>query len=480
MDTFEPGTDSPTSDELTSLRAQNEALRSRLVLRTRVRTWLAVLLVVLTALSATLATVAVWTHRTLFDTERFMEVMGPALDDRAFYVALSGFVSDETLEVLDLDTRVTEALARIDLYLSDALIDALEIDARGQAILDRVDRPSLTALAPPITEALESRVTQTVDLFIASDEFRTRLPELVRRSHEVGVALVRNDLTSLPNVYIEDGSVRLNLIPVITDALRRVQAEIRDFLPDITVPDVVSDLAAEGRQQLAEAVKAELPDDFGQLTLMSEQRLDEIQAAAGRLDRFVWGILALTFILAVATIAVAPDRRRTTIHLGLGVAAGLALGWVLLRRIEQVILAEILNPDGEQAVRALLGEILTSLGSAVLLIAVTSVVVALAAYLAGRPAWMQRIAASTAPASGGSDFDRWVAGHHDLLKLTGIGLAVTAVFVIGFEPVAVIVIAGLLALWLWGISAARRRVSATVPTTVIDVGSTASGGESDT
>jgi hypothetical protein len=417
---------------------------------------------VLTALSATLATIAVWTHQTVFDTDRFMEVVGPALEDPAFYRATSAYVSDQVLEALDLDTRVTESLTQLDTYLSEALVEALDLDTRGQAILERFDRPSLTSLAPPITEALESRVTQVVDRFITSDEFRSRLPGLVRRSHEVGVALVRDDLASLPNVYVEDGSVRLNLIPIIADALRRVQAEIREFLPDITLPDAVSDLADEGRRQVADAVRAELPEDFGQLTVMSEQQLEAAQEAAARADRLVWAIVLFALILVVITIAVAPNRRRTAIQLGLGVAAGLVLGWVAIRRLEQAILAEILDPDGERVAGAILTEVLSDLGRVVVLVVVVALLAAVVAYLAGRPAWLDRAVSATTPEAGASAVDRWVAARHDPLRIAGIAVAVAAVFIVGFGLVVVIVTGGLLALYLWGISAARRRAVAAV------------------
>ena len=67
-----------------------------------------------------------------------------------------------------------------------------------------------------------------------------RFTDLVEQAHTAGVALLRNDLVELPNVYIDNGEVRLNLVPVINDALRHVAVEIRDFLPDVTLPDVVS------------------------------------------------------------------------------------------------------------------------------------------------------------------------------------------------------------------------------------------------
>ncbi|RPI26454.1 MAG: hypothetical protein EHM57_00055, partial [Actinobacteria bacterium] len=211
----------PTEDELTKLRGENEALRSRLERRTSIRKWLAVVLAVLTAVSVLASTVAVWAHQTVFDTDRFMETVGPAFEDPAFYSTMSNTLSEQTLQALDIEGRVTAALTQLDEYLSEALVEAIDPDPRVLELLSRFDRPSLTALAPSITTALETRVVGVIDDFITSDEFQTRFPELVRRAHEATIALVRNELAELPNVYIEDGEVRLNLIPVITEVLTR-------------------------------------------------------------------------------------------------------------------------------------------------------------------------------------------------------------------------------------------------------------------
>jgi hypothetical protein len=56
------------------------------------------------------------------------------------------------------------------------------------------------------------------------------------------VALIRDDVAELPNVYIEAGEVRLNLIPVIAEALRLVVQDAGDLLPDISLPGTVADL----------------------------------------------------------------------------------------------------------------------------------------------------------------------------------------------------------------------------------------------
>ena len=456
------GRGSSASDaELSRLRSENEALRSRIATRTRWRRWLTVVLVFLTALSVVATTIAVWAHETVFDTGQFMEVVQPALDDPALYAAVSERVSDEIIVALDLEARIAATLTGVDEYLSQTLIEALDVGDRGQAVLDRVDRPSLAVLATPIAAALETRITEIVDVFITSPEFEARFTNLVEQAHMAGVALLRNDLAELPNVYIENGEVRLNLVPTITEALRVVASEIRDFLPDVTLPDVIANGVDEGKQQLAEAVNAQLPEDFGQITLLSEQKLVEAQDAAHRLDQFVWLLVLLSIVLVVVTVAVSPTRRRTVIQLALGIAAGLVIGVAAIRRLESAIVEQISNPNGRAAGESLLGEVVASLRTVAVILVVVALIVAIAAYLLGRPAWItnlsNRLKSGSTSEQGRSGLDRWIAPRHDAMRIVGIAVAVIVLFITGIGLVSVVVVAGLLALYLWGISTATRR-----------------------
>lgn len=457
-----PAHEADTIQELARLHAENARLRNRLQLRREIRRWLSYVLVVLSALLVIASTVAVWTYQTAFNTDRFMATVEPALSDPAFYAALSDRVSDEALAALDLETRVTNRLNQLDEYISGALVDAIEVDPQVRDLLARFDRPTLAALAPPITSALEDRVTQVADRLITSEQFTSRFPNLVRQAHEASVALVRGDMAELPNVYIADGEVRLNLIPIIRDVLRQVIDELREFLPDVELPDVISDRVAEGRQQLGDALQAQLPPEFGQVTLMSQDALGEVQQTVHRLDQFMWLLLLVTVGMIAATIAVSPTRRRTLVQLGVGVVIGFILGAVVIRRLQAEVLAQAATPDGERAAGTLLAATMSSLRNVVLLVGAIALVCALLAYLAGRPTWVGRLAERgsqlVAGSPMGSELDRWVARYYETLRIAAIVVAVGIIFVTGLNIVALLIVGGLLALFLWAIAAANRRV----------------------
>jgi hypothetical protein len=445
------------------LEAEHRALRGRLESRRGWRRVVAVLLVILTSLSVTTTAVAFWVHDTILDTDQFMETVGPVLEDPVFYELIGRRTSEEVLDVLDIETRVTTALSQLDAFLSEALLDALELGPQGRELLERFDRPSLTALAPSITEALETRVDMRIRSFFASEAFTTRLPDLVRRAHEVTVALARDELSELPNVYIADGEVRLNLIPLIAEAIQGVVDDIRGFLPDIDLPPVVSDQLAQGREQLAEALEARLPEDFGQVTVMSEDNLSALQTAAVRLDRLVWGLVILSAILVAATFAISPTRRRTAVHLGIGVAAALGLSLIAVGELERAVVDQFVDPGSQESARVLVARLLVALRNTMLVIGVISLLVAIVAYLAGRPSWLRRasdeVSGLTDPEAPASDLDIWVAAHNDGLRIVGLAIAIgAAVLLIGGRPIPLLVLGGVLALYLWAVAQATKRV----------------------
>lgn len=450
-------------DEVALLQAENERLRASLDNRSRWRGVLTWILVVLTCLSVVASAVAVWAHQVVFDTDRFMRTVQPALDNPDFYVMVGDRASQATLEALDIETRLTASLEDLDAYLSDALADALELGDRARDLLDRFDRPSLAELAPPIAASLETRIDTRIHQFFSSEAFRARFPDLVRRVHQAAIALARNDLAEYPNVYVENGEVRLNLVPFIAEALRQVADEIRSILPDFDLPDVISDQLEAGRQQLAEALQARLPEDFGQVTVMGEDTFAEVQAIAVQVDRLVWLLVIVTLVLIAVTLAVSPNRRRTLVHLGIGVFVAVVIVALVVRRLQTQIVASILDPRGAVLADEVVHDFLAGLRNLQLLLAVAAIVVAIIAYLAGRPAWFARLTDSvgdaTAPNEGGSQLDRWIAGHVGLLQVAGVVVAAVLLFFTGLDLVSLIVIGLVLGGYLWFVSAASKRVS---------------------
>jgi hypothetical protein len=360
-------------------------------LRRPSRRLLAGALVVLTVVAMTAATVAIWTRQTVYDTDRFMATVEPALTDPTFYDGVSAIVTDASLEALDLESRIAALLDEVDASLVDALTAAIDPDPSRLEQLQNLDRPTLGILAPAISQPLEDRVADTVDAFLTSEAVQAGLPELVERTHAAGLALLTDDLAALPNVYVEADEVRIDLLPIVAEALRPIVAELPEVLPDVTLPPVVADATEQERErlrgELATALQARLPEDLGQVTVMPRSTLEEAQAVARYADRSVWALSVLAVILAVAAIGMSPDRRRTVVQLSLGVAGGLVTATLLVRQVEVAILARITDPDGVLALGSLLGQLVSDLRTVTLLVAVAALLIGVTAHLEARPTW---------------------------------------------------------------------------------------------
>ncbi|WP_166850594.1 hypothetical protein [Isoptericola sp. BMS4] len=440
-------------------RGAGSAARPR---RHLVRRWVAGVLVVVTTLLFVGSSVALWAHRTVLDTDRFMATVEPVLDDPAFYDALSETVSEQTLVVLDLDTRVSTRLEQLDEVVAGAVAGRLADVDRPllEGLLDRVDRPSLAALTPVVVDRLEGRVETIVDRLVHSDAFVERLPLLVERAHAGAMGLARGDVADYPNVYLTDDALMLDTLPIVGDALREVVGEFGDLLPDVTLPDVISERADDARAQLSEALGEQIPADAGQVRLMDREVFDTVQQSVRVADRAVVALVLVTVLLAAATLAVAPSTRRGAVQLGLGVLAGLLLTTALIGQLRGLVVDVARQPDGRHVAGVLFDTVSGGLHDIFWLVGIVAAGGVVAALLVGSPRWLDTAArrypwVRTATGRDGR-LPRWVAARADLLRVVVAVLAALVVVVTGFAWVALVLVVLGAGLALWGISAASR------------------------
>jgi flagellar biosynthesis component FlhA len=177
-----------------------------------------------------------------------------------------------------------------------------------------------------------------------------------------------------------------------------------------------------------------------------------------------WAIaqFVLTFILLVLSIAIAPRRRRAVVWLGAGTVVALIIGRVLLRNLRDSLLGTIHSFEARNAAKSVFVQLGGSLKHTALIVGWIAVLIALVAYLAGKPAWLMSVIAwvkrLTAPQDGGSDLERGVAAHPDIARVVAAVVALYALFRTGIDWVPVIVIGGLLALFMWWVAAAQHKV----------------------
>jgi hypothetical protein len=448
--TSDTGGSSGAGDDAARLEAENAKLKeelertrsgARAVRMRKVRAVSTVVLAVLTSVSVFAATVATWTKRTVSDSDRFVALVAPLASDPAVLDALATKLTDQVFVALDVQGRVEDTLSAIPNLPAQA-----------------------TLLAGPITAAAHDLVHTKVVAFLGSQAFRDVWTELTRQLHVKVQALLNGDYDQLPNVTVDGGEVRLNLVSVVAQVVQQVaQTGVDSLGIDVTVPAIPPDLDAnEAVQRLSGALGVSLPPEFGQITIMSADELHGYQQTVQQLKRLYGALLLLTFLLLAATILVAPNRRKALIGVGIGSAVGLVLGGVFLRRVEAAIADALTGPGARAAAKSVFVEVTSGLRHLGLWVVAAAVIVAIVAYLVGRPAWFERSMAwrrrVTAPGPDGSELQLWVAAHADPVRVAGVLVALVLLFLMGIEWLPVVFVGALLGLLLWWVAATVNRV----------------------
>ena len=181
--------------------------------------------------------------------------------------------------------------------------------------------------------------------------------------------MLRNELSEIPNVSVENGEVSLNTIPIIVEAIRRVLPDLSGIGPDITLPSGCRTVSMKRGHSWRQRSAPAFPEDFGQVTIMSEDRLSELQNGVVMLDRAVWALAIFSLLLIVVTLWVSRTRRRTAIQLAIGIVIGVPITEALLRWIEAQVVAAVANPAGDRIAIGLLYDVASGLRQVMLWLA---------------------------------------------------------------------------------------------------------------
>jgi hypothetical protein len=365
--------------------------------RLKLRRRLTGLLVVLTVISLVTTVVAAWARAVVLDTDRFVATVGPVIDDPAVQSSLSVRLTDSIMSSLQIEDRVSTALASV---------------GEGQLPVS----PAL--LAGPVTQGIENALLKRTRQLIASDAVSTIWTQALRTAHERAVALLRGDA---PNASIEGDAVYLDLLPVVNDALAQLEQPLSDiFNRTIDIPTVTAANVDQVASLLEQRFGVDLPDDFGRVKVFESDALPAAQAAVVTVDRVVYVLVALTLVLAIASILLSTRRLRTVLWLGFGAAIGLIVVRRLALRVDDMIAGRVTGETNRDAVEAVTSDVFGDLRSFTTWLLVAALLIGIGAYLAGRPAWLTR---AIARASHGTLIPRdtpavrWIGEHAGALRV---------------------------------------------------------------
>ena len=373
-----------------------------------------------------LGTITYWGHRTVTDTERYLETMQPLAYDEDVQDSLSVFLTGKIEEQVDPEALVNQLFA--------GLIEQY---------------PALKALVPVVSGAMDSLIAQVVDRLVRSDQFK-QLWDLANTAAQKGLMAILEGR--------DDGPVSLQGDAVVLD-ISSIIDQVKQGLVD---------------RGFAAAANINVPEADRQIVLLEAPQLAQIRTIYSLTSPIAVALFFFAILLLVLAVVLARRRPRMVAWAGGGAAAG---GLVLIVGLgigETVFVNTLEGTPFEKASQTFYDQLLKFLYNGAYAIVVLGIIVlAVGLYLCGAR-WAVELRAAVnnladdvarnIPAGPITSSGASVAAHARWLRV-GVGVIFTIIVVIGSDlSVARTIWAALIALVLLAViqvwAAAGRRAPA--------------------
>ena len=242
----------------------------------------AVVCVVLAALLTTPAAVAYWGQRTLNDTERYVDTVGPLVD--------SSEVQDG---IATTATNAIDKQVNVEAILKDVFADVI------------TERPRLELLVGPLSAAINGLIDREVRAFVASDEFAELWVRISTRVQQTVEQVLKGDESGA--VSLQDDEIVLDVGEVIDQVKQRLVDRGLTFVEN-----------------------APIPDTDRQIVLLDAPQLKQIRNIYAFTNPVARWLLPLVGVLYVLAFVLARRRPRMTAWIGAALTANaLLLAWAL-------------------------------------------------------------------------------------------------------------------------------------------------------
>ena len=159
--------------------------------------------------------------------------------------------------------------------LTTQIFDLIDV----QAIVAEALPPRGQILAGPLTGGVQDFVHQKLDEVLSSNQFREGWypSESIRSFADRGSPSKRGQ----PRGYIQRPGGLLNLLPIVNEALQRIETRASGlFNKNVNLPDVSSgEVPAEVRARISSALGVDVPKDFGEIVIFQSDKLQAAQDA---------------------------------------------------------------------------------------------------------------------------------------------------------------------------------------------------------
>jgi hypothetical protein len=245
----------------------------------RISAWV---LLVLAAILIPVSVISVWAIRTVTNTDQYVETMAPLARNPVIVNGLATRATDALFSTHIVQNKVTDALPK-----------------------------SAKPLVAPIINQVHSYVYGLALKVFSSPKFGKVWDSLNKHSHEAVINILTGKQTPLQKKLAKGGQIALNLSP--------------------TLNTLISDLDAHG-VTLFNPVKS-LTTQGVTFTVVSKQQVSKFSGLFNLIVKLKWVLPVIALVLAILSVALAMERRKTLLRLAIGVAlmslvvlAGLSAG----------------------------------------------------------------------------------------------------------------------------------------------------------
>jgi len=236
-----------------------------------------VICLLLAALLTTPAGIAYWGQRTLNDTTRYVNTVGPLVNSPEVQNAIATKVTDTIQQQVDIEALLNDVFSGV-----------------------ITDRPRLQRLVGPLAAAINSLIDRQVREFLASDEFADLWTAVNTRAQQSLQRLLNGDQSGA--VQLQGDQVVLDVSEVIERVKQRLVDRGLTIVQNIPIPNVDKQIVLLEAPQL--------------------KQLKNIYALANPLAQWLIVVVAGLYL---AALVLARRRPRTTVVIGAALAANALL-----------------------------------------------------------------------------------------------------------------------------------------------------------
>ena len=239
----------------------------------RARSYISLIVFIVATLLTPIAVIGHWGHQTIANPQQYIDTVGPLAENPEIQQAVADTVSSAIIEQVDTS------------QLASGLLGAIIPNERLSDLL-----------SGPIKAGIDGLIRTGVDKFVTSNAFQEAWVRINEAAQKGFIAALTGDPTG--PVQFEGDQLVLN----ISSLLQEVQTSLVD--EGIEVAGLVT-----------------IPDSDAQVVLLDSPALAQARAIYGLASPFLSVILLLTAAMFTLSVLLATRRARTTVAVGITVAA---------------------------------------------------------------------------------------------------------------------------------------------------------------